>query len=215
MALSAPAVPVDRPADGLAPLLLPQHLQLTADQFAAVCQANPDAVLELDASGQLIRMTPTGSETGARNTRLLARLQGWADRSGGWLVFASSSGFRLPDGSEQQAAEQLLFCTVTALALVRLVCQPKLMGAAVKTAGKASALLEAFCMQPGVSMAMAEQGGWEVFHQLQRSGEVPARLCTDAYLAAVAMANGWRLVSFDRDFERFEGLDRLALPGAQ
>ena len=40
-------------------------------------------------------------------------------------------------------------------------------------------------------------------------------LRTDAYLAAVAMANGWRLVSFDRDFERFEGLERLALPGAQ
>jgi uncharacterized protein len=29
------------------------------------------------------------------------------------------------------------------------------------------------------------------------------------------MANGWRLVSFDRDFERFEGLERLALPGVQ
>ena len=57
---------------------------------------------------------------------------------------------------EQQAAEQVLFCTVTALGLVRLVCQPKLMGAAVKTAGEASALLEAFCMQPGVSMDSAE-----------------------------------------------------------
>lgn len=28
---------------------------------------------------------------------------------------------------EQQAAEQMLFCTVTALGLVRLVCQPKRM----------------------------------------------------------------------------------------
>ena len=37
-----------------------------------------------------------------------------------------------------------------------------------------------------------------------RGGEVPARLCTDAYLAAIAMANGWPLVSFDRDFERFD-----------
>jgi uncharacterized protein len=116
---------------------------------------------------------------------------------------------------EQQAAEQVLFCTVTALGLVRLVCQPKLMGVAVKTAGEASALLEAFCMQPGVSMASAEPHGWDVFHQLLRSGELPARLCTDAYLAALAMANGWRLVSFDRDFERFEGLERLGLPGSQ
>jgi Uma2 family endonuclease len=64
-----------------------------------VCEANPDAVLELDASGHLIQMTPTGSETGARNSRLVMRLLLWADQQGGWKVFDSSSGFRLPDGS--------------------------------------------------------------------------------------------------------------------
>jgi len=40
---------------------------------------------------------------------------------------------------------------------------------------------------------------------------MPPRLCTDAYLAALTIANGWRLVSFDRDFARFECLERLAL----
>ena len=112
---------------------------------------------------------------------------------------------------EQQAAQQVLFCTVTALGLVRLVCQPKLMGATVKTAAEASALLNAFCQQPGVGMTSAEEAGWELFHKLLRSGELLPRLCTDAYLAALAIANGWRLVSFDRDFERFKGLARLAL----
>ncbi|MFM8604373.1 MAG: TA system VapC family ribonuclease toxin [Cyanobium sp.] len=113
---------------------------------------------------------------------------------------------------EQQAAEQVLFCTVTALGLVRLVCQPKLMGTAVHTTAEASALLAALCQQTGVALAHPEHDGWEVFHQLLRNGELPARLCTDAYLAALAMANGWRLVSFDRDFERFAALERLALP---
>ena len=113
---------------------------------------------------------------------------------------------------EHQASEQVLFSTVTALGLVRLVCQPKLMGAAVKTPQEASALLEALCRQPGVSLAAAEQGGWEMFHHLLRQGNLPARLCTDAHLAALAMAHGWRLVSFDRDFERFVGLERLLLP---
>ena len=112
---------------------------------------------------------------------------------------------------EQQAAEQVLFCTVTALGLVRLVSQPKLMGVAVKNAAEASALLHALCQQPGVQLAEPEHNGWEVFHQLLRGAELPARLCTDAYLAALAIANGWRLVSFDRDFERFEGLVRLPL----
>lgn len=51
--------------------------------------------------------------------------------------------------------------------------------------------------------------GFELFHQLLRSGELSARLCTDAYLAALAMANVWRLVSFDQDFERFGGLQWL------
>ncbi|MFM7547692.1 MAG: Uma2 family endonuclease [Cyanobacteriota bacterium] len=82
-----------------APLLLPQDLWLTPEQFALVCEANPDAVLELAADGQLITMTPTGGETGRRNTRLLTRLQSWADLRGGWEVFDSSTGFRLADGS--------------------------------------------------------------------------------------------------------------------
>jgi Uma2 family endonuclease len=93
-----PAAP-DAAGSGLTPLLLPQDLRLTPEQFALVCEANPDAVLELAADGQLITMTPTGGETGRRNTRLLTRLQSWADLRGGWEVFDSSTGFRLPDDS--------------------------------------------------------------------------------------------------------------------
>lgn len=76
------------------------------------------------------------------------------------------------------------------------VFQPALMGTAVQMAADAS----------------AEHAGWKVFYQLLRRGELPPRLCTDAYLAALAITNGWRLVSFDRVFERFAGLERLALP---
>lgn len=65
-----------------------------------MCQANPDAVLELSAEGQLIAMTPTGSDTSARNQTLNALL--WlAIRSSALplKLFDSSGGFRLPDGS--------------------------------------------------------------------------------------------------------------------
>ena len=113
---------------------------------------------------------------------------------------------------EVQASDRVLFSTVTALGLVRLVSQPKLMGPAVRNPAEASALLDALCQQPGVGLAEPEHDGWEVFHQLLRGGEIPARLYTDAHLAALAIANGWRLVSFDRDFERFAGLQRLPLP---
>jgi Uma2 family endonuclease len=95
---AAPAAP-EAAVSGLAPLLLPHDLRLSPEQFAQVCKANPDAVLELAADGQLITMTPTGGETGRRNTRLLTRLQTWADLRGCWEVFDSSTGFRLADGS--------------------------------------------------------------------------------------------------------------------
>ena len=68
---------------------------------------------------------------------------------------------------EQQAADQVLFCTVTALGLVRLVCQ-----------------------QPGVALAHPEHDGWEEFHQLLGDGELPVRLSTEAHRAALAIANG-------------------------
>jgi Uma2 family endonuclease len=86
-------------ASGLAPLLLPPDLRLTPEQFALVCEANPDAVLELAADGQLIVMTPTGGETGARNINLAYGLAQWSRSQGGWQLFDSSTGFRLADGS--------------------------------------------------------------------------------------------------------------------
>ena len=60
---------------------------------------------------------------------------------------------------EQQAAEQVHFCTVTALGLVRLLSQPKLMGPAVKTTHEASALLQALCQQPGVKLTIPASDG--------------------------------------------------------
>ena len=83
----------------IAPLRFPSNLRLTPDQFALLCAENRDAVLELAADGRVLSMTPTGSETGARNSRLEMRLLLWADHQGGWKVFGSSTGFCLPDGS--------------------------------------------------------------------------------------------------------------------
>jgi len=81
-------------------LTLPSDLRLSPDQFAAVCAANPEAVLELDADGHLITMTPTGGDTSTRNQTLGALLWLAVRRSGLALkVFDSSGGFLLPDGS--------------------------------------------------------------------------------------------------------------------
>lgn len=95
------------------PLTLPPaltgQLRLGPDQFAQLCDANPEAVLELAADGSLITMTPTGSETGGRNGALLVEL-GLALRSSGLpcKLFDSSTGFRLPDGSVRSPAASLV-----------------------------------------------------------------------------------------------------------
>jgi Uma2 family endonuclease len=100
MALAPPPAIAQPPGLEPAPLLLPWDLRLTPEQFEQVCQVNPEAVLELTAEGHLIVMTPTGGETGSRNSRLLIQL-GMALTSGqpSLRIFDSSTGFRLPDGS--------------------------------------------------------------------------------------------------------------------
>lgn len=112
---------------------------------------------------------------------------------------------------EGQAAEQIVFCTVTALGLLRLVMQPKVMGTAVRSVSGASDLLQSLLEQPGVAMAKPENDGWSVFHQLMHANNLPSRLCTDTHLAALAISNDWRLVSFDQDFGRFSRLNWLPL----
>ena len=102
---STPACPgllsPERPCGSITlPLLLSGSLRLTPQQFAELCQANPDAVFELAADGSLILMTPTGSETGGRNGALSGLLWQALKRSGLPLkLFDSSTGFRLPDDS--------------------------------------------------------------------------------------------------------------------
>ena len=82
------------------PRQLSGALRLTPAQFAELCEANPEAVLELEPDGRLVTRTPTGGTTGARNTALVSLL--WLAARQARLpvkVFDSSTGFLLPDGS--------------------------------------------------------------------------------------------------------------------
>ncbi|MFM7238841.1 MAG: Uma2 family endonuclease [Cyanobium sp.] len=102
LAAPPPSTPTTQQQESeLQSLRLPWDLRLTAEQFERVCQVNPEAVLELSADGQVLAMTPTGGETSARNLRLGQRLLLWAEGAGagGWRVFDSSGGFRIPPHS--------------------------------------------------------------------------------------------------------------------
>ena len=85
--------------NALSPLRFPPSLRLKPEQFALLCAENREAVLELAADGRVLAMTPTGSETGGRNSELAFQLQRFARSGSIWKAFDSSTGFRLPDGS--------------------------------------------------------------------------------------------------------------------
>ncbi|MEA5469636.1 Uma2 family endonuclease [Spirulina sp. 06S082] len=76
-------------------------LELNDEQFAQICGQNPDLRFELTAKGELIVMSPTGSETGGRNSTLSGQLWVWNQRSRSGKTFDSSTGFCLPNGAKR------------------------------------------------------------------------------------------------------------------
>jgi toxin-antitoxin system PIN domain toxin len=104
----------------------------------------------------------------------------------------------------------LWFCRSTMLALVRLLAQPKVMGADVLSLPAAMAVYQQWLDTPAVGL-LPEPLGLESHLQSflgSDAAPLPSRLWTDACLAATAEAAGLRMVTFDQDFERFN-LSRL------
>lgn len=64
-----------------------------------LCRENPELKFETDTTGKLIIMSPTGSESGKRNSSLLAQVWNWNNQSKLGVVFDSSTGFRLSNGA--------------------------------------------------------------------------------------------------------------------
>ncbi len=108
-----------------------------------------------------------------------------------------------------EAGTPLWFCRITMMGMVRLLSQPRVMGANTLSLHQALALYQQWLATPGVELWTEPPGVDEAIAQLLGPLEepCPAHLWTDLCLAATAQAAGLRLVSFDRDFERF-GLER-------
>jgi Uma2 family endonuclease len=72
-------------------------LDVSEEQFFALCQLNRDLRLERTARGEWLIMAPAGGATGGREAEIIAQLVVWAKRDGTGQVFSSSTGFRLPN----------------------------------------------------------------------------------------------------------------------
>jgi len=106
------------------------------------------------------------------------------------------------------------FCRLSAMSLVRLLTHPRLMASKPLTLSKAWALYRRFAALPGVAM-LAEPADLDSDLEALVASKLPTRLFTDAYFAALASKAHLRLITFDRDFERFDGLALLRLSAAQ
>lgn len=82
-------------------LLNVESIQLTDEQFHRLCRDNPELQFELTARKELVIMSPTGSKTGWRNSKINQRLANWAEADGTGISFDSSTGFTLPNGAKR------------------------------------------------------------------------------------------------------------------
>jgi Uma2 family endonuclease len=80
-------------------LQLPSAITMTDEQFYEFCQINRDFRIERNAAGELMIMSPTGSETDERNFNVIVQLGIWTKQDGTGVGFGSSGGFTLPNGA--------------------------------------------------------------------------------------------------------------------
>ena len=110
-----------------------------------------------------------------------------------WLDGALSSGARvgLP--------------WLSLLAFVRLATHPAVFPNPL-TLDQALAIVDGWCARPNVVHPEPSEGFAATFGEVLRTAGAHANLANDGFLAALARAYGATVVTFDRDFDRFEGV---------
>lgn len=106
------------------------------------------------------------------------------------------------------------FCRSTQQSVLRLLTTSAvvaLYGGKVPTNAEAWALHGAIIGDPRVLQAGEPVGIDEVWQRIGAVRMVSPKLWMDAYLAAFAIAGGFRLVTTDKAFKQFKGLDVLVV----
>jgi len=116
------------------------------------------------------------------------------------------------DDAAASPGPAIWFCRATMLGLVRLMCQPKVVGTGAMALSDAFALYRSYLALPGVGLLPEPPGSDTELEALLVARAVPVRMWTDAWLASQAKAAGLRLVTFDKDFLRFNLERCVVLP---
>ncbi len=97
------------------------------------------------------------------------------------------------------------------LGALRLLCNAQVMGADVLQPKTALAALQVLEADERITLLHEPDGLDELLKKLASPCATTPNLWTDAYHAAFAVMAGLQLVSFDRGFSKFRGLDFLLL----
>jgi len=112
---------------------------------------------------------------------------------------------------EGNALPVAAFCRVTHMAFLRLLTNKSVMGSHVLTPPAAWKKMGEFLALPEVEFFAEPHGLEELWSQFSNTDRSSPNLWTNAYLAAFAACAGLRLVTFDKGFSKFSGLDPFIL----
>lgn len=87
--------------NGLVVDFSPLATKVSDEEFAELCQLNPELQFERTSEGELVIMAPTGGKTGRRNAKLTVAFGVWAEQDGTGQVFDSSTLFTLPNTAKR------------------------------------------------------------------------------------------------------------------
>ena len=102
-------------------------------------------------------------------------------------------------------ADALACASHTLASVVRILTHDRLLRRPL-TVDQALTFAQSVRSAPSVHQLEPGEQHWNIFAALCRSAKAKGNLAMDAWLAALAIENGCTLITTDRDFARFDGL---------
>jgi toxin-antitoxin system PIN domain toxin len=108
------------------------------------------------------------------------------------------------DWFDRKVASSVVWCLLTRLAILRLLTNPHVMGTDVQSPFSALEAWESLEQDERMEELDAIPSDHErIFRNFASRGQSEPNVWTDAWLAALAEANGCEMVTFDLGFKRF------------
>ena len=131
-----------------------------------------------------------------------------------WLALVSRRHvhYRIASGwLETVLDDQVGFCRITQIGLLRLLTNRHIMGSDVLNQIEAWKVYRRLASDGRIRFLSEPLGIETAWHELTRSGQPATNLWTDAYLQAFGRLSGAQVVSFDRGFSQWNESKALVL----